>query len=110
MKFVPTAPSFPPVALDSRKHQGEVCDPPRPTPITFDLFPTDSPTEQIMSVSTNKSDLDAAAVSHPTDVSRRFVGLYIVGCANYRSSFGTQIHQTFFGFHLGGPTIRGPNG
>jgi len=63
-----------------------------------------------MSTSTKKSDMDAVAVGHPTDVSRRFVGLYIVGCANYHSSFGTQLHQTLFGFHLGGPAINGSNG
>ena len=52
----------------------------------------------------------AKAVTYPGAKPGNFVGFYIVGCVSYRYSFGTEIHQTYFAYHIVHPIGIGPKG
>src|SRR5262249_48674426 len=102
VKLFPTAAGMP-VALDATKNQQELCDHPKPSTLPFDLFPTDVPAERVLSISALPSATATQSVTIPGNKPRTFVGLYVVGCVSYHSSFGTEIHESRFAYHLMGP-------
>jgi len=109
-KLFPTAVGLP-VAIDAARHQRELCDHPATDEIgVFDLFPIDHPVEREVDISVIPSAIAPQAATYQGgEKPRRFVGFYVVGCVSYHSSFGTEIHQTRFAYHLiGFPT--GPDG
>jgi hypothetical protein len=103
-KMFPADPSMP-VSVDAFQNQRDVCGHPVAAGQIgqFDLFPVDQPAEREMDIPAVPSAIDAKAVSGRDDHSRKFVGFYVVGCASYRYSFGTDPHRTFFAYHLLGP-------
>jgi len=104
-KIFPTQVGMP-VATDAMKNQKELCDHPVLAPVgRFDLFPVDQPAEREMDISAAPSAIEAQAESTAGDKPRMFVGFYFVGCITYHSSFGNEIRQTFFSYHLVGPPI-----
>lgn len=109
-KMFPSAPGMP-VAIDAERNQEAVCNNPKMPPVgPFDLFPTSKPVPQVLDVSAGPDAIVSQAVVLSTDKSRMFVGLYVVGCANYRYSFTTDIHQTWFAYELIAPTAMLPGG
>jgi hypothetical protein len=105
VKMFPTDVGMP-VALDAMKNQQELCDHPTPAQIgRFDLFPIDEPAKREMDVSTVPATIEAHTATSAGDKPRKVVGFYIVGCASYHFSFGAQMHQTLFAYHLLGPPI-----
>jgi hypothetical protein len=102
-KMVPTSPGLP-VALDAAAKQRELCDHPLQHPVEqFDWFPVDQTAERVLDISALPSLIEQAASYPAGDKSRSFVGFYVVGCVSYRFSFGTDMHQTRFAYHLLGP-------
>ena len=109
-KLFPTPPGLP-VSTHSAQNQGMLCNNPQSAPLGwFDLFPTDTPAERNLSISVLPSAIAARSVTYPGAKPRGFVGFYVVGCVTYRFSFGTEIHQTRFAYHLIGPAITSPSG
>lgn len=89
-----------PIAPDALKNQSDLCNNPHPDPMTwFDLFPSTEPKETVESTSVAASAISKTAMT-TDDHAHRLVGIYGVGCATYRSSFDTKLHQTRFAFHL----------
>jgi hypothetical protein len=111
-KLFPSDPSLPPiVAVDSLDNQKSFCDHPKISPIgTFDLFPTERPLDQTISIHTEESSITSKATVIPGKKPRSFVGLYFVGCVTYFSSFAVKGHQTRFSYHLQGPLVTQPDG
>ncbi len=106
VKMFPTSVALP-VGLDAAAKQRELCDHPQQRPVEqFDLFPIVQPAERVDSISAQPSAVEQSASYPAGDKSRSFVGFYVVGCVSYRFSFGTEIHQTRFAYHLLGP-LRG---
>jgi hypothetical protein len=70
---------------------------------SFDLFPSDEPSEQILSISAAPLKGDSPELSLAGDSARKFVGFYIVGCVRYHYSFGDQVRESRFAGHLIGP-------
>lgn len=102
-KIFPTKVEMP-VAPDAMKHQQELCDHPTPAPIgKFDLFPGDPPAKREIDISAGPTAIEAQTASSTGDKPRKLVGFYVIGCVSYHFSFGTQMHQTFFAYHLLGP-------
>jgi hypothetical protein len=97
-----------PVALDASQNQRNLCDHPQPVPSfgTFDVFPSAEPVEVIQDISVLPSAIASKAASATGDEKHSFVSFYIVGCVTYHFSFGTDIHQTRFAYHLMGPIFR----
>ncbi len=90
---------------------GKLCDHPKINQMgAFDLFPVEQPVEREMHISTEPSAVVAQAVAITGDNTRKFVGFYVVGCVSYRFSFGPNVHQTRFAYHLNGPGGRFPDG
>jgi len=109
-KLFPTAVDVP-ASPDAAKSQRQLCDHPERSPVgQFDLFPTDNPQEQVLGISAIPSAIDAQAVTSRENKSRTFVGFYVVGCISYHFSFGTEIHETRFAYHLIGSPIMSPDG
>ncbi|HEV2387755.1 MAG TPA: hypothetical protein VGS20_10930 [Candidatus Acidoferrales bacterium] len=104
-KLFPSPPGLP-VATDAAVNQGRLCDHPQPATIGwFSLFPTDPPAEPTLDISAIPAAIASQAVAVPGAKPRRFVGLYVVGCVTYRPSFGPEIYQTRFAYHVEGPPI-----
>jgi hypothetical protein len=102
-KMFPADPSIP-VSLEAAKNQRDICEHPTSRQIgAFDLFPTEQPAEMELDIAAVPSAVTAKALAHRDDQSRKFVGFYFVGCASYHYSFGAELHQTFFAYHLVGP-------
>ncbi len=109
-KMFPTNVEIP-VAPDAMKNQRALCDHPIPAQVgRFDLFPVDQPAEREMDIPAVPSAIEAQAGSDTADKPRKFVGFYFVGCVSYHFSFGKEIHQTFFAYHLIGPSITTADG
>lgn len=99
VKMLPTSPGFP-VATDAMQHQRELCDHPEIVSIgRFDLFPVEQPVERELDISATPSAGQLARVTAGGNI-RNFVGFYFVGCVTYHSSFGNEIRQTYFAYHL----------
>jgi hypothetical protein len=100
-----------PFALDAANNQMALCNNPKVAPFgTFDLFPTDQPTVETLSMSAEASAVNALSAKYVGDKPRAFIGLYVVGCVSYHSSFGTELRQTRFGRRLFGGPIMAPGG
>ncbi|HTB93086.1 MAG TPA: hypothetical protein VK728_09670 [Candidatus Sulfotelmatobacter sp.] len=109
-KMFPTKAGMP-VALDAMKNQQQLCNRPVPAQIgRFDLFPMAEPAEREMDISTLPPAIQGQAVSAIDNKSRIFVGFYFVGCITYHSSFGNEMRQTFFAYHLIGPAVKAGDG
>ena len=107
-KFLTSKPLGIPIAMEAGTRQAELCDHPQVPGIgRVDLFPSDHPIEQTLSISVSKAAMDAVALTLQ-GTSREFVSFDAVGCVNYRSSFSADLHQTFFAYHLIGPWITKP--
>jgi hypothetical protein len=64
----------------------------------------------VVSISVIPAAIAPIAAAYRDGKSRRFVGLYIIGCIRYHSSFATQAHQTRFARHLLGPPVMSRDG
>lgn len=81
VKLFPTNPSLP-IALDAADNQQKLCNPPHPSDaVSFDLFPTDKPAEQVVGVSVLPQAVASQSVkaAYPGQQPRVYVGLYVVG-------------------------------
>ena len=108
-KLFPTSPIMP-IALGAARNEQALCSNPTAAPIGwFDLFPTDSPAEETEDVSALPPAISAKSVKYRGAEPRSFVGFYVVGCVTYRFSFGAEVHQTRFAYHLIGPPILLPD-
>ena len=102
-KMFPSAASMP-IAIDAGERQRELCDHLKINQVgLFDLFPINEPVIQELDISTSANDVERQSTSIRGSNSRKFVSLYVVGCATYRSSFSPVFHQTRFSYHLIGP-------
>jgi hypothetical protein len=109
-KLLPTPVGIP-LALDAAQKQRELCDNPKVDPVgRFDIFPGDHSTERELDISSIPPASIIQSVTNPGEKPRSFVGFYVVGCISYHSSFGMEMHQTRFGYHLVGPPIISPDG
>jgi len=111
-KVSPVAPSLP-VAPQAGDVQEELCRSPGLQRIgTFDVLPDNKPIEPApeQGVGVPMAEMNSLAVKSRDDSSRRFIGLYLVGCITYFSSFEPNPHQTRFAYHLGGPLLWQPDG
>ncbi|HEV2387020.1 MAG TPA: hypothetical protein VGS20_07150 [Candidatus Acidoferrales bacterium] len=105
----PSPPGLP-IATNASENQRKLCDHPQLTAVgAFSLFPTDPPADWSTTVSAIPKVIDTQAVTLPGAKPRRFVGLYVVGCVTYLSSFGPNIYQSRFAYHLTGPPIVAPD-
>jgi hypothetical protein len=99
VKMFPTDVGIP-IAPDAMQHQKELCDPPKARHMApFDLFAIEQPAEREMDISAITSAEQLAPVIDGNKT-RNFVGFYFVGCVTYHSSFGSEIRQTYFAYHL----------
>jgi hypothetical protein len=101
VKMYPTVVNLP-VATDAVQRQREICDHPHiGSAGDFDLFPMDQPVERDVDITVAPSAIAGQAASILVgDKTRKFFGLYVIGCASYHYSFGADIHQTRFAYHL----------
>ena len=106
VKMFATSPEVP-LSADAETNQEKICNHPQPVTVgMFDMFP-DQPTEQIMSVSASPDTVTSQTVEYK---GLNFIGLYVVGCVSYYSSFGAELHQTRFAYRLMGPRPASPDG
>ena len=75
----------------------------------IDLFPTQQPFEQQVSISATSADVTASAAT-VSGISGQFVGLTVVGCVVYHTSFDMERRFTYFAFRLLGPGISTKDG
>lgn len=108
--LVPMPPGLP-IAVDAAQRERSLCSHDSPGGAGwFDLFPTDRPAERRLSISATTPAVAAQAVAPAGGDSHSFVGLYVVGCVSYLSSYSTQVHHTDFAYQLVAPPPTSPAG
>lgn len=108
--------------IEIPKRQNELCNKPNVIYVRpgipffpgFDLFPS-QPYKRGSGAGISKEEVIQGSSFYSSDpLQRRYIEhLYLVGCVDYRSSFGKERHQTRFAYEVlrkGDPKIKGPLG